>query len=175
MTKRDFFRLLIKLFGLYSMIYSTFYILPSSFHLYYGTPLSGIIYIIVVLLTIILLFSLLIFKTDAVINLLKLDKGYDSDTIEISNFNPLSIVMLASLIFGGIILIRNIPSFLIHLYIVLKNIVGQPVDAPFIPPGRLYYLDLIKNTLLIFLGYLLVTRFTWLAKALTKNDNQGAR
>jgi len=83
MTKKDFFILIIKIFGLFSVVSSLFSILPSniSFALM-DFGFFSLIWIAVVLVVIIGLFVLLIFKAEKVVKLLKLDKGFDEDRID---------------------------------------------------------------------------------------------
>jgi len=74
MTKKDFFRIIIKLFGLYWLISSLF----STGQFYFisfmpGYTLAAILMAILIFLVIIILFYLLIVRTDVFINLLKLD------------------------------------------------------------------------------------------------------
>ncbi len=101
MTKRDFFRLLIKIFGLYSFIISLFMFLPemiSTFFLY-----KDYSYLFISLggfLVITFFCFLLISKEDLIINKLELDKGFDDENIILGNMNSLMILKLAILLVG---------------------------------------------------------------------------
>ena len=88
MTKRDFFRLLIKIFTLYAVIISIFTLFPQLFlwNQIFDTVTSGLIFIGSILLLV--AFSILLVKyTDHIINFLKLDKGFDEETIILGNLN----------------------------------------------------------------------------------------
>ena len=102
MTKKDFFRIIIKLFGLYWLISSFFSMGQIA---YFATTSNsnwfGLIYSVVVLFVLIFLFFALIFKADTIIDKLKLDKGFDEDRIEFQNFNVENILILAIVIIGS--------------------------------------------------------------------------
>lgn len=112
MTKKDFFRLIIKIFGLYSVISIIFSVFPSNMGFAISQiDLISIVWLIGSLILIILLFMFLIYKPDKIISWLKLDKGFDDDRIDFQNFNNTNILKLAVIVIGGIMLIKNIPAF----------------------------------------------------------------
>ena len=103
MTKKDLFRLIIKIFGLYSIITTIFSALPSNISwVITQIDLTGIIWLIGTVIVIILLFMFLVYKPDKIIGWLKLDRGFDNDTIEFQNFNSENILKLAVIVIGGI-------------------------------------------------------------------------
>ncbi len=126
MTKRDFFILLIKVFGLYSIILTLFSPLPQniSFALSF-INLSSILWIILVTGFTLWLLKTLLFNTDKVVKFLRLDKGFDDDRIEIGNLDPSTIIKLGTFIIGGFLIIDNIPNFLSHTLFSFKaEVVG---------------------------------------------------
>jgi len=99
MTKKDLFRLIIKIFGLYFVISSLFSIIPFNIEflttqIYSNAPFdyANGIWMIVNIAWIILLFVLLIYKPDIILKWLKLDKGFDDDRIDFQNFNTVNIL-----------------------------------------------------------------------------------
>ena len=83
MSKRDFFRVIIKLFGLYWIISSLLSVIPGNIsYALSNLGYLGYLWAFGTTAIIILLFILLIRKTDSVIDLLKLDKGFDDETIQ---------------------------------------------------------------------------------------------
>ncbi|HYX08032.1 MAG TPA: hypothetical protein VE912_14980 [Bacteroidales bacterium] len=118
MTTKDFFRLIIKIFGLYLIITTLFSAIPGNistvFFMHLG--LTGIIWVITIVTIILLLFIFLIYKADTIISWLKLDKGFDNDEIHFQNFNTENILKLAVIVIGGLLILRNIPEFLSHTF-----------------------------------------------------------
>jgi hypothetical protein len=166
MTKRDFFIIIIKLFGLFSVVTSLFSVIPSniSFALM-DIDLFSVIWIIAVIVIVIGLFVLLIFKSDKVVKLLKLDKGFDDERIEIGNLNPNSIVKLAVIIIGGLLIIDNIPAFLSHtLYAFKENIIGINYDT-------MDKFNWAVSGINLVLGFLLLTNYNTVSKILRIKEN----
>ena len=165
MTKRDFFILIIKLFGLFSIITSLFSVLPGniSFALM-DIDLFSVSWILVVMVIIIGLFVLLIFKSDKVVEFLKLDKGFDDERIEIGNLNTDSIVNLAVIIIGGLLILDNIPEFLSHtLYAFKGDIIGINYDT-------MDKFNWTVNGINLLLGFLLLTNYNTVSKVLRIKD-----
>jgi hypothetical protein len=130
MTKKDFFRLTIKIFGLYYVISIFFSVLPNNVSFVISDiDFRGIIWIVATMIVIIGLFIFLIYKPDAIINWLRLEKGFDEDRIDFQNFNSINIVKLAVIVIGGILLIQNIPAFLSHTLFAFKSSTGNEFNS----------------------------------------------
>ncbi|GEC79531.1 hypothetical protein [Flavobacterium aquatile] len=167
MTKRDLFRVLIKIFGLYSGILTLFTVIPNN--------ISNLVYqldtiiILIILSTILIptgLFLLLIFKTDTIINFLKLDKGFDDEQIQIENLKNESILKLSIIIIGSFLILDYIPGLLFDIVNAFKYkgsaapIEGTSVD----------YFGITIGIINIVLGYLLLTNYKSLATFFSKNE-----
>jgi len=166
MTKKDFFRVIIKLFGLYWLI-STIFSLGQI--VYFSTTNAGwmgIIYSVVMLALMVFLFFVLIFKSDMIIDLLKLDKGFDEDRIEFQNFNVENILMLAVIIIGATMILDNIATFLNQIYLSVKVFLSNQSDLVTINGQSSYHLVLSSTK--IVLGYLLLTNYPTVSKFLMK-------
>jgi hypothetical protein len=161
MTKRDFFIIIIRLFGLYSLILSLFTFIPNSFPIaFYDIDIISMIWIIGATLITLGIFVLLVFKSDKVVQILKLDKGFDDDRIEFSNFNQKNIVMLSSILIGGFLIIDNISDFLSHIIFFFKaDLIGTEYN-------NLSYLQWTISGVNIIIGYLLITNHNSIAKLL---------
>lgn len=159
MTKRDFFMLLIKIFGLYSMIISIFTVLPS--YITYALEdlgLFSLVWISLVIAVIFGLFALLIFKSDKVVSVLKLDKGFEEEKIDFGNLKSTDLIKTGIFIIGGMLFLNNTPEFLSHSYFAFKeNIVGTPY-----PSLEKFYWAVSGINLLI--GYLLLTNYHHISK-----------
>ena len=173
MTKRDFFRVIIKLFGLYSLILAIFNYIPASFSGMLAAEFSvsfSLMFIGLLIITV-LIYTFLILKTDTIIRLLKIDKGFDDDNIMLGNFNETAIIKFTIIIFGGFLIIDNAPDFLYTCFVALKKEVApeglnfmenitfsQPID----------YFKWIISGVNIILGYLFLTNYDWIARRLNR-------
>ena len=167
MTKKDFFVLLMKIFGLYSLTISLFSVLPNSISLFINEiDFLGFLVVLVSVLLVLGLFVLLIYKSEYVAEKLKLKEGFDDDRIEISHFNEASIVKLACILLGGFLVIDNLPPLLNLLYYALK------FDHKGIEFGSDNNFYLWSNALRVVIGYLLLTNYSSIIKILIKNKNE---
>ncbi|MEH6682522.1 MAG: hypothetical protein V7724_18420 [Sediminicola sp.] len=180
MTKRDFFRIIIKLFALYSAIIAIFSLIPS--YLSYALNQFDLTTVILVLgsLTIVigLLFAL-IFGADKIIKVLKLDKGFDDERIEFGNLRETNILKLATIIIGGLLIIDNFPVFLLQTYLAFKNEIksgGSDGMLDALTYERVDYFKLVVSSISILIGYLMITNYTrvtkWISNADKKNIQQ---
>ena len=161
MTKSDFFILIIKVFGLFSVVTSLFSVLPSniSFAMMDIDALS-ILWIVVAIVVVVGLFVVLIFKADKVVRLLKLDKGFDDEKIEIGNLKQTEIIKIGTFIIGGLLFLDNIPAFLSHSLFAFKtDIIGLEYNSQDKFNWAISGLNLI-------IGFLLLTNYDFVAKML---------
>ena len=163
MTKKDFFRLILKLFGLYIAISLIISVFPGNVSLLlYHYDLIEIIWFIVSIVFIYFIFRFLFFKTDKIIQRLKLDKGFDEDKFEFQNFNSESILKLATIVTGGLLLINNIPVFLGNVLYFIKYTVFISQWVSF---GESFFK--------VVIGYLILTNYNKVSKLLkTKNTEE---
>ncbi len=170
MTKKDFFRLIIKIFGLYSIITTVFSALPSNISwVILNIDLIGIIWIIATVLVVVLLFMFLVYKPDKIIGWLKLDKGFDNDEIRFDNFNTENILNLAVIVIGGLLLIKNIPGFLSHSLSAFESSINSEGLIKY--GGFKDYSFWLTSFLNIVIGYLILTNYTYISGILKKKNN----
>jgi len=74
--------------------------------------MPAILMALLIFLVVIILFYLLINKTDVLIKLLQLDKGFDNEIIEFNNFALDNILKLGVIIIVGTMILDNIAVFL---------------------------------------------------------------
>ena len=157
MTNRDFFRLMIKLFGIYQFFIIVFSVLPSSVSYVMGDSLFSfserIIPIGLLLLLVLAVFFLLIRFPDKIIDFFKLDKGFDSEKINLSNFNSDAILQIGLVLIGGFLIVENIASFASSLiaYFRLQNMNPDIFHALKNTEG------LVFSGIIVVLGFLLIT------------------
>lgn len=171
MTKKDFFILIIKLFGLYSIILSLFTIFPSVVNIsvvmtdlfsYYG-----LLSVLLILATVGLmagLYILLVLKSDRIVEVLKLERGFENDSIELGNLNSIEIIKIATLIFGGYLFIENLADFITETHYLLR----EKVTGFEFTEQRYAYL--VISGINVLLGILLMTNLNFVAKVLAKRN-----
>ena len=164
MTKKDFFILIIKLFGLYSIITALFISLPQNLtFVFMDFGVHSIIYLTIILTVIIGLFVFLLFKSHHVVRLLKLEKGFDTDSLEIGNLTTLEIVKIAVLIIGGFLIIDNLPIFIQQtLKAFYSEIQIQTIES-------INKWNWFVNGANILIGYLLITNLNIVSRLLNIN------
>ena len=176
MTKRDFFRLLIKLFTLYSATFAIFSLLPT--YIGYAVNAYEPFTIILAIASVVIILGLLItliFGADKIIDLLKLDRGFDDERIEFGNLKEIEILKLAIIVIAGLLIIDNFPLFLNHCYLAFKDQVSSNgVDG--IYAGYTYeqvdYFEFAISAISILIGYLMITNYTNVANWLSRTDKK---
>ena len=158
MTKKDFFRLIIKILGLYSLITTIFSFFPNNLKILFR--INDTLEILLILLNLIILLSLFWFiinNTDKVINWFKLDRGYDDEIIDLNNFNNASILKLSVIIIGGLLLIQNIPLFIAFTIFNYRAIFSHNVDMNMIIRSEMLgYMKWTIYLINIIIGYLMI-------------------
>lgn len=167
MTKKDFFILLTKIFGLYAMILSLFSTMPAMLS-YLSLELNFMMLILALLSAAlaVALFILLLFKSEYLVNKLKLADGFDEDRIEFVNFNSKNIVKLACLLLGGYLVVDNIPIILNLLFYALKY------DQEGLAFGYANNMDLGVGFLNLMIGYLLIANYKFVSRILDKEKTK---
>ncbi|MCX6310326.1 MAG: hypothetical protein NT084_01650 [Bacteroidetes bacterium] len=166
MLHKDFFRIILKLFGLYSFVICLFTILPQTIpQLMAFGGFEGIFYLVLAMVIPISLLLLLIFKPDLLINWLKLDKGFEGERIVFGELSTLNIIKLACIFIGGFLIIDSLPVLINQTFFIFKGSITGRADNP-----KEYYfwgVSFVK----IFLGYFLVRKYELVGRILrTKNE-----
>lgn len=176
MTKKDFFRIIIKLFGLYAGVITLFNVVPTSIsNLAIYDESILIIFIIGMVALILFLYSLLIFRTDRIIKFLKLDKGFDDDDLKIDFLTNGSVVKVALVILGLYLMVAYIPDFFLNTFYAFKGSMDSQTND-----GFNFYENQIANyfnwaisAINIAVGYLITTNYAlisnWILKGEKKN------
>lgn len=162
MTIRDFFKIVIKLFGLYQLIYSVFTFYPY----YLGYMISEFdwsifLYSFGALLLSVAFFLFLVFKSDYVIDLLKLDRGFDEKSIVFQSISNNSLIKFSCILLGGWLILAYASEFISHSFFAFRNTIQK---------DSFYKIDLLHSkkpdyfewsiaTLNLLIGYLLITNY----------------
>lgn len=177
MTKRDFFRIIIKLFGLYCAILTLFSSLPTYLsYLINQFDIFTIVWSTIVSAIVILILIALIFNADKIIDRLKLDKGFDDEKIQFGDFSGINLLKFSVIIIGGLMIIDNIPEFLNHVYLAFRSqvsIEGINLLDTFIY-GQVNYSRLTIAGISILIGYLMVTNYIKIAQWLSRTEKKNA-
>lgn len=174
MTKRDFFRIIIKLFGLYSLILVVFNYKPTNIgYMFRDFQWVALVWILGLTTFVASIYIFLILKVDRIIDLLKIDKGFDDEQIILGDFTTKKLVQFAILLIGGFLIVDHLPSFLHNSYIAFK----QQVTG-----GRLnyvedmqyktsyFYREWILEGLNILIGLLFLTNYQRMKNWLTRKE-----
>ena len=167
MSKRDFFIIVIRLFGLYLLIATLFSTLPGmlSFGVQFGDSATIALVVLSVVVSL-FFFWLLIYKAHAVVDFLKLGNGFEDDRIELGSLSSLQLMAVAILVIGGILIVENLPRFLSEVISSFKSL-----QFAFIGEGNGY--GWIMPALNLIIGYLLLTNYQAVALWLMRKKNEG--
>ncbi|SBW07207.1 hypothetical protein [uncultured Dysgonomonas sp.] len=169
MTKKDFFRLVIKLFGLYLITLAPYTFSTVIVTLSYGADLLTIGASALMIAAYLGFAVLLIAYADVVIRFLRLEKGFDDDRIDISDINMQKLVSLAVIIVGGILVVYNFSLVLIALLHILMALVSNNKDDILsFNTYNINYTDLID----FIIGLLLITNYKRIARFVAKKGEQ---
>lgn len=157
MTKRDFFRIIIKLFGLYSMILTLFTFFPRNIaHInFFSEEIWMFFAVLGSMFLTVALFLILLFKTDFIIDKLGLDKGYDENIIILGDFKNEQLFKFAIILIGGFLIVDNFPRVLFEMINIFKtkssnnSIYGYEVD----------YFNFIVGIINVIIGLFLITNY----------------
>lgn len=161
MTKRDFFRIIIRLFALYLLLLTVFNFIPTNVsYLTYDFTVWPILIILGSAVLMMLLFIFLLRKSDTVIDVLKLDKAFDDERIEFGNLGSLEIVKIALIFIGGFMILDYLPEFLHYCYLGFKKEISSTGLSPFEAPGLSEYWDYFRwfvSGINLLVGYLVLS------------------
>jgi len=159
MTKKDLFVLLIKIFGLFSAVTSLFSVLPNNIMFALDSvDLISIVWVTVAIAVILGLFLILIFKANKIVELLKLDRGFEEERIDFGNLSSTDIIKIGTFVIGGFLIIDNVPDFLSQtLWSFKKEIIGMEFTAK-------DKFNWAVSGLNLLIGYLLLTNYRFVAK-----------
>ena len=111
------------------------------------------------------LFWVLTFKADKLVDLLKLDKGFTDDRIELGNIKSEDIIKTGIFIIGGLLFIQHVPGLLSNIFWAFK---GDIVGMEFNEKDKI---ALGVNGLNVLLGCLLFTNYDIIARRLKVKKN----
>ena len=175
MTKRDLYRIILKLFGLY-LLFNLVAFISQAFSMLFYDPYSSLIYVILSLVDALFTY-LFIFKPDIVITLLRLDKGYDTDLVNLG-LSSVVIYRAALVILALLLFMNNFSAFITNVFYAFKNSIengsNNALDdlvslVSFYKPD--YYV-MMTSAINLILGFALITNVNRLALKLEKINSK---
>lgn len=154
MTNRDFFRLMIKLFGIYQFFIIVFSVLPSQFNVIFSDFFSKWMTVPSFALLLILtlgIFYFMIKFPDKIIDFFKLDRGFDNDIISINSFRSAAVLQVGLILIGLILIVNNFSSFFSTLIYYFK-MSFLPDDLKNLQNSQ----DLILSGVNLIVGFVLI-------------------
>ena len=156
MTPRSLFNIILKVLGIFfikdilgevARFLSDFmYMIKSGS---YESSLWLLIFTLLILVIYACVIYYLVFKTEYVIEWLKLDRGFDEETIPL-NIHRSTILSIAIIVIGGLLIANEIPNFcrLLYAYYLQSK---QPYDQvnPNVPYAILAFCKIIVGLILI--------------------------
>ncbi len=123
MTKRDLFRVTLKLAGLYFIITMLFNSLPSLIVFVTNSNenmLFGLLMMLFGIFIFLSIFAILIFKPDVIINILKLDKNFNDDEIRIKQPSFVNMLQWGIILLSLSVLLKHLPMFITNVLFAFK-------------------------------------------------------
>ncbi|OIQ28536.1 MAG: hypothetical protein BM564_09040 [Bacteroidetes bacterium MedPE-SWsnd-G2] len=160
MKPRDLFRVILKLIGLLLLFNG---VVPAFINLveWLNTDLTSVIFLVLTIIIVLCVIYALIFKTDWVLNTLKLDKGFDSETFNFTSNKTSLFIEIGAGVVGLFFVLKNLPQVLIELYFYFR------FNASTLNHAEQYISDeyaLYLSILYIFVGTLTIAFRKWIAK-----------
>jgi len=170
MSKRDIFKIIIKLGGLYLMFILLVDIVFTIVDL--GIPRGNRDYYIFAYLILMLgiYFYFLVYKPDLIIDWLKLDKGFDTDRFEWGGLSKTDFFEVAVFFLGAYFFIDALPPFLVQIFLAFKAEITpsselmDTLDRFTSRFGVVNYKLLLQDALYLVLGYLIMTNYDIIAR-----------
>ncbi|WP_421805708.1 hypothetical protein [Flagellimonas sp.] len=172
MTKTDLFRVVIKIFGLYCFINALFQLLPSV-SVTWGFDSFNFVFNLIYLLVMGLIAALFLSQTDRLIKLFKLEKGFDSTTIDVRNLNAHGLIKFGLVIIGLFMIVENLAPFINFCYWAFKKQVsanGLDEIGGSILDQYIDYNWWITSGLNILIGIVVTTNYKRISKLFVEKE-----
>lgn len=157
MTPRSLFNIILKILGIF-FIKDFIALIPQfiTFALYFVEPDTvsmgawSVVFTLATLIAYGIIAHYLIFRTDSIIDKLKLDKGFSEQTLSL-NIHRSSILSISIIVIGGILVADEVPNFckLVFSYFEAKRFTHLQIN-----PSTVY---LIMSSVKLIIGVVLTT------------------
>lgn len=100
---------------------------------------------------------------DSIIDILKLDKGFDEERMNLENIDSEKIIKVSSILIGGYLFVSNLSPFIAQLLFIFKS---DNIGTPIVNKEKFIFTEYIIN---LIMGYLLFTNYDTVANLLKSN------
>ncbi len=176
MTKKDLFRVTLKIAGLYFIVKVLFSSLPSLvvWGTAGGSSIGGLLMILAGVLIFVLIFGWLIFKPDTIIKLLKLDKNFDDDVVMIKRPSFSNMLEWGVILIALSLLLRYLPQFIVNLLFAFKLFVidyGKDISNHLQYPMLTDYVDWGVKIISLVIACLMITNSKKITEYIIKKNS----
>jgi hypothetical protein len=174
MTKKDLFKIILKLYGLYSVLELIVQIPNISYMIYYDSYNEiNWLFLLVPAVSLMVVYILL-FKPVLLIQLFKLDHGFDNNDTN-NSMNGQDISKIAMVIIAVFMIVSNLGSFLSQIVFSFKSSVSTNSLNNLLEvynPNPVNYNAMLSSGLNLLFGFLLLTNYTRLSKWIDRINNK---
>ena len=177
MTKKDLFKIILKLYGLFSIIEVVIQIPNISYNLYFDSSNEFNWLMLTVPAVSLIVVYILLIKPDIVINLFKLDKGFENNDIPSNSFEEKGISKIALIIIAVYLIVSNVGTFISQVLFSFKESVSRnSLDSLLesFNPNPLDYQLLLSSGISLMVGFILLTNHTRISRWVEKINNKNA-
>ncbi len=172
MKTRDFFILMIKLFGLYSLVITVFTFIPNTFSYWlssfmYEDYFMGIIAALMTAFMLVLVYVLMK-KAGKIVDFLKIEQGFEVEEINLGSLSEAGIVKIAFIILGTYLFIDELPYFIHNTLSSLKIESYEEYIVENQPVNFAWLFSLVK----VFAGLFLMFNYKVLQERLFKKKEE---
>lgn len=117
------------------------------------------------------IFVLLLFKADSIINLFRLDRGFDDDIIRFEKIQFDHLIIFACVILGGLLILNNIVYFIEAVLNSFADLVRPkyPISNDLLRVNDHFYPPWLFSGINLLMGYLVIDYRYKIAKYLLKS------
>ncbi|MDF1696911.1 MAG: hypothetical protein P1U56_13800 [Saprospiraceae bacterium] len=171
MQIRDFFRLIIKLFGLYALLTTIIQFIPFNFSMFiYEEGVMSYFWLVAILLIIVGIFIGMVKNADLLIDWLHLEHGFEEKKINFGNLDESKMFSLTLILIGGFLIIDYFPSFLHNCYYSFRTVADtKGLDGLIgLNYTTVSYFDWTMTFINIVVGYLLIVNHKGISRWLVR-------
>jgi len=152
MTIKTFWTIFLKILGLW-IVKGSLYVIPQFYSVFYfstheNDSVDLIFWVILIIAVYVLLLRLFLFKTAWLIRILRLDKGFGDNKLEL-NIDRSAILSIAIIVIGGITFVDTLPYLFSQLFELLRN--------KSLPDDTSVSMNLLFDAIKVIIAYILMT------------------
>lgn len=168
-----FIKLIFRLFVLYTLVSTVLFSVSSTISAYSMTKdVLLVVFGLVALALFVFLFYWLIQKTDSIITLLKLDKGFEGERIPFEKLDGRVLLQTGCILIGGFVFFNGIPDFLVQGYMLFSYKASNSITDSLFGREPEYVLgDFVKAIIRMAVGYLVFANSFWISTKFSSTEH----